>query len=240
MKKYIYRFTEEELEDFLIKNPVPLEIVKREDNSVLVGVYEPIKGLKPVKTEEVKIEEKDFGPVEVEDFIIVPPWKKVIYINPGMAFGTGLHPTTQMCLSLLKRYVKEEISLLDVGTGSGILAIAGKFLGAGKVLGIDISEAAVRECKENAKRNNVEIECKLLDVCEIDEKFDIAVANLETDIFKKKKDCLKRVFKDELIISGIYGKKELEEVKELFKDFQIKEVLEKENWFSIVMEKPVI
>lgn len=79
----------------------------------------------------------------------------VLTLDPGMAFGTGLHPTTQMCLQALEQLVQPEMAVLDVGTGSGILAVAAARLGAGEILGVDTDEQAVRAARENARLNQV-------------------------------------------------------------------------------------
>lgn len=80
----------------------------------------------------------------------------MLTLDPGMAFGTGTHPTTQMCLQALEQYVAPQQSLLDVGTGSGILAIAAAKLGAGKILGVDTDSMAVRTARENGALNGVD------------------------------------------------------------------------------------
>lgn len=79
----------------------------------------------------------------------------VLTLDPGMAFGTGLHPTTQMCLQALEKLVRPGVDVLDVGTGSGILAVAAARLGAAEILGIDTDEQAVRAARENAELNGV-------------------------------------------------------------------------------------
>ena len=79
----------------------------------------------------------------------------VLTLDPGMAFGTGLHPTTQMCLQALEQLVQPGLEMLDVGTGSGILAVAAAMLGAGAILGVDTDDQAVRAARENARLNGV-------------------------------------------------------------------------------------
>lgn len=105
-----------------------------------------------------------FRPFRVSDRIVIcPTWEEtevrdediLIRIDPGMAFGTGTHETTSMCLALLEQTVRPGQSVLDCGTGSGILSIAAAKLGAGEVLGIDIDPEAVRVAKENIERNGV-------------------------------------------------------------------------------------
>lgn len=123
-----------------------------------------------------KLEEKDWAhawrehyrPFRVgERLWIEPSWQTtdggadrtaddiVLTLDPGMAFGTGLHPTTQMCLQALEQLIRPGIDVLDVGTGSGILAVAAARLGATKVLGVDTDRQAVRAARENAGLNGV-------------------------------------------------------------------------------------
>ena len=239
MKRYIYKLSEEDFYEFLIRYPFGVEVLKR-NGEVLFATYEPIKELTPIKVEEISTDwqnwKEKFKPVEVDDFVILPPWKRPIFIKPGMAFGTGLHPTTRLCIRALKKYFKEGWSVLDVGTGSGILAIVSKLLGASKVVGIDISEEAVKECEENAKLNNADIECIRAEPKDVKEMFELVVANLEIGIFE-------RVLKDILpkirlvgVFSGLYGKKDLERFAELL-ELPFLEVYEEDGWFCVVVKK---
>jgi ribosomal protein L11 methyltransferase len=96
-------------------------------------------------------------------FVIKPSWREyeakpneiVIELDPGMAFGTGLHPTTQMCLVAIEKYLRPKMDVLDLGTGSGILAIGAARLGAGSIVALDIDPLAVKVAGENAKANQV-------------------------------------------------------------------------------------
>ena len=118
--------------------------------------------------------------------VIVPSWEEftpkpddiVLSIDPGMAFGTGQHPTTAMCLAALETIVKGGESVLDLGCGSGILAIAAAKLGASRVLAIDIDPLAVKATRENALTNDVEIEAREAVLESIEENFGIIVANI--------------------------------------------------------------
>jgi len=99
-----------------------------------------------------------------ERFVIKPSWRDyaakpneiVIELDPGMAFGTGLHPTTQMCLAALEKYLQPKMSVLDLGTGSGILAIGAAKLGAGSIVAVDNDPLSVKAAHENVKANHVE------------------------------------------------------------------------------------
>jgi ribosomal protein L11 methyltransferase len=120
--------------------------------------------------------------------VIKPPWQEhkrrpgevIIELDPGMAFGTGLHPTTRMCLEALEEHLKPGAKVLDLGTGSGILAIAAAKLGAGSVLALDNDPLAVRAARTNVRSNGVHdlitVEYGSLD--EATEEFDLVLVNI--------------------------------------------------------------
>lgn len=111
----------------------------------------------------VQLTQSQFDPIRVSERLwIVPSWHETpdpaavnLILDPGMAFGTGSHPTTRLCLEWLERSVSEGCSVLDYGCGSGILAIAAARLGAGRVAGVDIDPLAVEAARSNAERNGV-------------------------------------------------------------------------------------
>ena len=131
----------------------------------------------------------------------------MVELDPGMAFGTGTHETTRMCIQALERYVNEDATVFDVGCGSGILTIAAAKLGAKLSVGVDLDPVAVESSKENVtynKLNNIEIlEGNLVEV--IDGKADVVVANILAEIICILTDDVKRVLKDNgiFITSGI-------------------------------------
>jgi len=113
------------------------------------------------------------------------PGDKIIEIDPGMAFGSGTHETTGMCISLLEETIRGGERIIDVGTGSGILAIAAALLGAGHVLAVDIDPDAVRVASENVAHNRVENVVTVLEgdlLKKVDETCEICVANIISDI----------------------------------------------------------
>ncbi len=126
-----------------------------------------------------------------ERFVIKPSWREyearpgelVIELDPGMAFGTGLHPTTQMCLAALETYLKPDMRVLDLGTGSGILAIGAAKLGAGSIVAVDNDPLAVKVAQENARVNRVDtmiqVGCGSLDEAAAhDTTYDLIVVNI--------------------------------------------------------------
>jgi ribosomal protein L11 methyltransferase len=120
--------------------------------------------------------------------VIKPPWQEykrrsneiVIELDPGMAFGTGLHPTTRMCLQSLEEHLKPRAKVLDLGTGSGILAIAAAKLGAGSVLALDNDPLAVKAARANAQSNGVQtiVSVELGSLDKATDKFDLLLVNI--------------------------------------------------------------
>jgi ribosomal protein L11 methyltransferase len=139
----------------------------------------------------VRLTQSQFEPIRISGRLwIVPSWHEppdpraiCIELDPGLAFGTGSHPTTRLCLKWLERHVKGGESLLDYGCGSGILAIAAKKLGAGRVVGTDVDVQAIAASRDNAARNRSEAEFLLPDDLP-GGAFDILVANILTNPLK--------------------------------------------------------
>jgi ribosomal protein L11 methyltransferase len=130
-----------------------------------------------------------FAPIEISQRLwVCPSWRindapksaRILVLDPGMAFGTGTHATTSLCLEGVDRFLERRpgSTVLDVGTGSGILAIAAKLLGAGRVRATDVDETAVRVALENAALNHVELETDATPLGRIDGQFDLVVANI--------------------------------------------------------------
>lgn len=133
----------------------------------------------------VQLTQSQFDPIRVSDRLwIVPSWHEApdpsavnLILDPGMAFGTGSHPTTRLCLEWLERNVEPGVSVLDYGCGSGILAIAAARLGAGRVAGVDIDPQAVEAANANAERNGVGAE--FADSADaLAGEYDLVVANI--------------------------------------------------------------
>ncbi len=236
-KKYIYRLDPEGFYQFLLEYTKGVEILSEGESFLEFAAYEPLEGLEPLEVLEVEIlpPEKVFRARRIGKLMVLPSWIKPVVIRQGSAFGTGLHPTTRLCLELLQEFLQEGWSVLDVGTGTGILAIASKKLGAGRVLAIDIDPLAIQECLHNAKENCVEVECLCLEPKDLTEGFDLLVANLELEIFKRELVHLKRLFRRVAIFSGLYGKEDLKAFLDLLslKPAKIKRL---ENWYCVVVK----
>lgn len=190
---------------------------------------------------------KYFKPINVGDKLLIRPiWedeyeknnRKVIHLEPGLAFGTGTHETTRLCLSILEKTVNSEYSVLDIGCGSGILSIASLILGAKCAIGVDIDELAVKTAIENAKINRVENKFKgvvgnLTD--KINGKYDIIAMNIVADVIINLLSTVKNyMHKDSIfIMSGIIDTR-LDDVKENLKDhFQILEEIQEGGWIAL-------
>jgi ribosomal protein L11 methyltransferase len=136
----------------------------------------------------VRLTQSQFDPIRVNDRLwIVPSWHAApdagainLVLDPGLAFGTGSHPTTFLCLQWLTETLRGGESLLDYGCGSGILGIAAAKLGAGSVLGVDIDDNALTAARDNAANNGVTLESRHSKE-KLDEVFDIVIANILTN-----------------------------------------------------------
>ncbi|MGE7951788.1 50S ribosomal protein L11 methyltransferase [Lysinibacillus xylanilyticus] len=195
-----------------------------------------------------------YHPVKIsERFTIVPTWEEyapvstdelIIELDPGMAFGTGTHPTTVMCLQGLEKVVKEGDTVIDIGTGSGVLSIGAALLGAKSVHALDLDEVAVRSAQENIVLNKVDDKVSvfhgnLLDT--VKEPADVVVANILAEIIMSFTDDAFSIVKPGglYVTSGIIGAKR-DDVKATLEasGFVIEEVLLMEDWVAIIARRP--
>ncbi len=211
-----------------------------------------------VKLTEIKEEDwsrnwkKTFKPIQVTNRIIIKPsWiekrfpqKLVIEMEPRMAFGTGEHSTTRLCLRALEKYLKTGERVLDLGTGSGILAIAAAKLRASYVLALDIDPDAISNARENINRNRVQkivdLELGTLSSKIADDSFDLIVANLTRIQIVKFFDGMNRVLKKGgiFILSGIQNEENKEMKKFLLtKKVFSRETLSEKGWVCFAGEK---
>ena len=192
---------------------------------------------------------KYYKPTKIgEKLVVKPTWEEylvqdgdlVIELDPGMAFGTGTHETTTMCMRELEKYVTEDSKVFDIGCGSGILAIAAAKLGAKDVIAVDLDEVAVKVAAENVNHNNVQDSVKvlhgnLIDV--VNDKADVVVANIIADIIKiLAKDVHSCMKEDAVFISSGIIHAKVDEVKEslIENGFKIIEVKTLGEWNAIV------
>ncbi len=209
---------------------------------------------KPCRNEDWENNWKEyFKPMKIgEKLLIRPLWiddydagnRAVLSIEPGLAFGSGGHNTTRLCLETLERYIKNGDSVLDCGCGSGILSIASLLLGAGSATGVDIDALAVKTAKENGIINGFSepqftvLKGNLAD--EVSGKYDIIVANIVADIIILFSSQVGNFLKDDgvFITSGIIESRE-HEVTEAFiaNGFKIIERNEDGGWLNFVCKK---
>ena len=221
------------------------------------------------KVSQAETEDKDwinnwkqyFKPFTVDDILIKPTWEAVpeehkdkllIQIDPGTAFGTGMHETTQLCIRQLQKYVTWETKVLDVGTGSGILGIAALKLGAKEVRGTDLDENAINAVGENLKSNQIPeekfavIQGNIIDSKEIQnwagyEWCDVAVANILADVIIMLQEEIPVHIKHGgiFITSGIINMKE-QAVRDAFAanhEFEVIEVTCQGEWVSVTARR---
>ncbi|WP_175971391.1 50S ribosomal protein L11 methyltransferase [Burkholderia sp. BCC0322] len=158
-----------------------------------IGIVEtPAFTVREVEEQDwVRLTQSQFEPIPIGERIwVVPSWHDapdpdalVLELDPGLAFGTGSHPTTRLCMEWLEQSVKPGQSVLDYGCGSGILAILAKKCGANPVIGIDIDPQAVESARQNSERNHADVTYGLPDACP-DGEFDIVVANILSNPLK--------------------------------------------------------
>lgn len=192
---------------------------------------------------------KYYKPTHIGKTIVIKPsWEeyipksheKVIELDPGMAFGTGTHETTMLCLELLEEHVKEGHTVIDVGCGSGILSITAAKLGATNVIAIDKDEVAVRVAKENIHRNNLDSVIRVYKgdkLQDMDIKGDIVIANIIADVVidLSKEVPLYLKEKGKFLASGIIKDRKLSVKEALEKGgFDLVSEIEKGEWVALV------
>jgi ribosomal protein L11 methyltransferase len=204
---------------------------------------------------------KYFKPTKIGKHVVVKPsWEPytpqpddiIIEIDPGMAFGSGLHPTTQLVIELLEQYMRPESSILDVGVGSGILSIAAACLGADSVLGLDVDSEAVAIARENIQKNaqycrreppideRIELKVGSIDTLDIAKQFDCIVMNIRPNIILPlvpyAATCLR--MGGALIISGILEEEGGELIAKIRTfDFRVQNHLSKEGWIAYILSQ---
>ncbi len=191
-----------------------------------------------------------FNPTPVgEKLLIRPSWREdydpqgraVLNIDPGLAFGTGNHETTRLCLETIEKYLKEGDKVLDVGCGSGILAIGALLLGAESAVGVDIDPIAVTTAEENAKINGVADKFTVLsgDLTEkVTGKYDLIAANIVADAIMLLSKGVKNFMNPDTvyIVSGIIDMREQEVVNALDPDFDIIEFHRENGWVCMALK----
>lgn len=268
---YLSFFVEEDENGQLVMNGIPTD-----EETILASVKEELDALRifcDIGEGSIIIDETEdidwinnwkqyFKQFYVDDILIIPSWeevkeedkdKMIIHIDPGAAFGTGMHETTQLCIRQLRKYVTSETQLLDVGTGSGILSIIALKMGAKHAVGTDLDPCAVPAVEENKEVNGIAAEDfemmigNIIDDKEVQdrvgyEKYDIVVANILADVLVPLTPVIVNQMKPGgiYITSGIIDEKE-ETVTEAVKaaGLEIIEVTYQGEWVSVTARKQV-
>ena len=266
---YLSFFVEEAEDGKLLKNGQETDA-----ESILKEVKEELEALRAfldIGEGSIEVDETEdidwinnwkqyFKQFYVDDILIVPSWeevkaedqdKMILHIDPGTAFGTGMHETTQLVIHQLKKYVKEGCELLDVGTGSGILGITALKLGAGHVVGTDLDPCAVPAVQENKEANQIPDKAfdmmigNIIDDKEVQdqvgyEKYDIVAANILADVLVPLTPVIVHQMKKGAyyITSGILDVKE-SVVTEAVKNagLTLVEVTKQGEWVSVTARK---
>ncbi|MBD8003622.1 50S ribosomal protein L11 methyltransferase [Bacillus norwichensis] len=218
-----------------------------------IDIGENKLGLSDVKEEDwATAWKKYYHPVNVsERFTIVPTWEDytpsdeelIIELDPGMAFGTGTHPTTVMCIQALEKTVKKGDSIIDVGTGSGVLSIAAALLDAKEVKALDLDEVAVEAARQNISLNRVAevVTVEKNDLLNgITKQADIIVANILAEvIISFANEAAKAVKKGGFFITSGIIEQKCEEVKTVLQDagFTIEETIRMEDWAAFIARR---
>jgi ribosomal protein L11 methyltransferase len=233
-----------------------IDEIKESINGLLA--YDIDLGSNKVQIAEVHEEEwatawkKYYKPVKVSSSItITPTWEKyeasedetIIELDPGMAFGTGTHPTTVLCIQALDKVIQGGEKVVDVGTGSGVLSIAAAKLGAQRTLALDLDYVAVESAEQNVALNQVDntVTVKQNNLLEgIEGPFDIVVANILAEVIVRFVQDAAAVLKPNgiYITSGIIKRKK-QEVKDALTSggFVIEEIVEMDDWVAIIAKK---
>ncbi len=179
---------------------------------------------------------------------VVPDWidyepknnEVTIKLEPGCAFGTGTHQTTQLCMKALEKYMKQGDRVADIGMGSGILSILAKKLGASYVYGCDNDETVIEVAKENAAKNNVEATFELGTADKVNDKFDFVVANILHFVLAEIMGDLKNIMKYGALmsLSGILDEKKQMVIEAYEKEgLELVEEIKQDQWTSFVVRK---
>jgi len=238
------------------------------DQRVLNALYRYLKSVQRLspgqfhyRIENLTLPDKDWGeswkkffkPVKVTSRIVVkPPWRSIrlkrnqvaIEITPGLAFGTGTHATTQLCIQTLEKRLRVKgLSVLDVGTGSGILAIIAAKLGASEVWGIDTDDLSVEMAGENVERNNVShmVRIRLGRLGDVRRTFDVVVANIDLRVLKRMRWPLLHHLKPGgcLVLSGLLAEEE-KALRKRYLDtgqFQFMVIKKQGEWACLTLRK---
>lgn len=211
------------------------------------GIAHTISTAPCVEEDWINNWKKYFKPIKVgQKLLIRPTWeeeyeageRKVLHLEPGLAFGTGTHETTRLCMELLEEYVQPGFDVLDVGCGSGILSVAALLLGAEKAVGVDIDPLAVKTAVQNAEINHVQD--RFTGICgdlteKVSGKYNIVVANIVADVIVLlTKDIEQFMHHDTIyLMSGIIDTRESDVLAVLEQKFSILARKTEKGWVAL-------
>ena len=188
----------------------------------------------------IKHSRNQFKEIKISNQIrIIPPWiieddftGKTIIIDPGSGFGTGSHPTTQLCIKWIESHLNENESVLDYGCGSGILSIVAKSFGSGYTLGIDNDHQAIENAERNKNINSSKIELMHVDNYNHKKTFDIVIANILSNTIISLKDSFISSLRPNgtLVLSGILNNQSSEIINYFYPDINLSIAEESEDW----------
>ena len=233
--------------DFSVSE-IERELASLKENSVF-----PVGSL---EVSSVKIDSADwenewrkyYNPISLGKVVVVPAWQKApegadfpVFIEPGMAFGTGNHETTSMCIELMQGLELKDMTVLDMGCGSGILGIAAAVLGAGSVILSDIDPQAVEASAYNAELNKVSDKCKIIlgDLNTDSIMADLVIANITADVLLRLKEQMNTSLKKggAAVISGIINSR-AGEIEGAYRElFRIESKLCRGEWQAMLLRK---
>lgn len=186
-----------------------------------------------------------------ERITVVPDWIEyspkrddeiIIRLEPGCAFGTGTHQTTQLCMKAIEKYMPNNASIADIGMGSGILAICGAKFGAKKVYGCDNDPTVIDVAKENATKNKAECYFELNTADKLTEQYDFVCANILHNVLAEIMGDLKNIMKNGayMVLSGILDEKKPIVIEAISKhNLKLIEEMHQDQWVAIVVRKDV-
>lgn len=249
--------TEGTLKVFLTEEPKNLSDILKQERELLksrglsdeeLGSWEYVISNKPNEDWSKKWKEKWDITRVTDKIVIVPDWLEyspkvdevVIRLEPGCAFGTGTHQTTQLCMKAIEKYMQKGAKVADIGMGSGILAICAKKFGASYAYGCDNDETVIDVAKENAIKNNAECSFELNTADKVNEKFDFVLANILHNVLAEIMGDLKNIMNDNaiMVLSGILDEKKpvvLEAIKKY--NLQLIEEAHQDQWVALIVRK---
>lgn len=249
--------TEGTLKVFLTDEPKNLSDILKQERELLksrglsdeeLGSWEYVISNKPNEDWSKKWKEKWDITIVTDKIVIVPDWleyspkedEAVIRLEPGCAFGTGTHQTTQLCMKAIEKYMQKGAKVADIGMGSGILAICAKKFGASYAYGCDNDETVIDVAKENAIKNNAECSFELNTADKVNEKFDFVLANILHNVLAEIMGDLKNIMNDNaiMVLSGILDEKKpvvLDAIKKY--NLHLIEEVHQDQWVALIVRK---